>query len=104
MPKGFVYIVSNKNRTVLYVGVTSELKVRIYKHKKRLYDGFTKRYNCDELLYFEEFTNMVNAIKREKQVKRWSKEWKWKTIREFNPDLKDLSADWFDENGELKKP
>lgn len=103
MPKGFTYFTSNKNRTVIYTGVTSELKIRIYKHKKRVYDGFAKRYNCDELLYFEEFTNMADAIKREKQMKRWSKAWKWKVIKESNPDLKDLSANWFDEHGELKK-
>ncbi len=103
MPKGFTYIISNKRRTVLYIGVSSDIKGRMYKHKKRVYDGFAKRYNCEELIYFEEHTNMADAIKREKQMKRWSRAWKWKVIKEFNSELKDLSADWFNENWELIK-
>ena len=103
MPKGYVYFTSNRKHTVLYAGVTSDLKGRIYKHKKNIYKGFASRYNCDEILYFEEFTKMADVIKREKQVKRWRKDWKWKTIQEPNPDLNDLSSDWFDLNRELKK-
>ncbi len=103
MPKGFAYFTSNPKRTVVYAGVTSTIKSRMYKHKKGAYEGFAKKYHCYHLLYFEEFATITAAIKREKQMKRWSREWKWKVIKESNPDLKDLSADWFDENGELRK-
>jgi len=90
MKKGYVYILSNKNRTVLYIGVTSELKVRIEKHKNKVYESFSKRYNVHDLMYFETFDSIVTAIKREKQLKNWHREWKWNLIRETNPELKDL--------------
>lgn len=103
MPKGYAYITSNKPRTVLYTGSTINLKGRMHKHKKRFYPGFANKYGCDALMYYEEFEKITDAAKREKQIKKWLRAWKWKVIKESNPDLKDLSADWFDENGELKK-
>ena len=103
MPKGFAYFTSNKNRTVLYGGVSSNIKGRMYKHKKKTYKGFASKYNCDELIYFEEFETITESIRREKQFKRWNRAWKWELIKANNPELKDLSANWFDENGELKK-
>jgi len=90
MKKSYTYILSNKNRTVLYVGVTANLKRRITQHKSKTGSVFAKRYNVNELLHFEEFTNIVDAIAREKQLKNWHKEWKWSLIKEMNPELRDL--------------
>ncbi len=101
MKPGSVYITSNKNRTVLYTGSSSFLPGRMYKHKKGVYQGFAKRYNCTDLLYYEDFNNIADAAKKEKQIKKWNREWKWELIRKMNPDLKDLSKDWFDANGNL---
>jgi putative endonuclease len=94
MKKGYVYIMSNKNRTTLYIGVTNDIKRRVYEHKEGIGSVFTSRYNLTELLYFEEIAGMKNAIRREKHLKRWHKEWKWNLIKEHNPRLKDLSKDW----------
>ncbi len=88
--KGYTYITSNKNRTVLYIGVTSELKKRIWKHKNKVYESFSKRYNVYDLMYYETFDRIIDAIKREKQLKNWKKEWKWDLIKKNNPELKDL--------------
>jgi putative endonuclease len=99
---GGVYILSNKNRTVLYIGVSSNIMKRMYQHKHGLIEGFAKKYNCVDLLYFEGHWDITDAITREKQMKKWKREWKWNLIKKDNPDLLDLSADWFDENGELK--
>jgi len=90
MKTSYVYILSNKNKTVLYIGVTANLKRRITQHKSKTGSIFTKRYNVNELLYFEEFTNIVDAIAREKQLKNWHKEWKWNLIKKNNPELIDL--------------
>lgn len=85
---------TNKNNTVLYVGVTSNLRRRTYQHKTGYYDGFTKRYNCHKLVYFEEFTNISEAIKREKQLKAGNRKKKIQLIETLNPDWKDLSDGW----------
>ncbi len=91
MKKGYVYIMSNKNRTVLYVGVTSEIKERVDKHKTKHYpNSFSKRYNVFDLMYFEVWDKIDEAIKREKQLKNWHSNWKWNLIKENNPELKDL--------------
>ncbi len=103
MPKGgFVYIVSNKSRTVLYIGSSSSIWNRMFKHKKGTYVGFARKYGCVDLLYYEEFVNIADAVKRERQMKEWKRAWKWELIHKMNPDLKDLAADWFDEDGQLK--
>ena len=94
MKTGFVYIMSNKNRTVLYIGVTNNLERRVLEHRTRK-SHFTKSYNCHYLLYFESITGMQNAIDREKQLKRWHREWKWNLIKAGNPELKDLSEGWY---------
>lgn len=104
MPKhGFVYITSNKNRTVLYTGASSTIRVRMYKHKKRVYPGFAKKYNCDELLYYQEFDSILQAIKRERQIKKWNREWKLELIKKDNPELIDLSKEWFNADGEFEE-
>ncbi|NOR58130.1 MAG: GIY-YIG nuclease family protein [Sulfurimonas sp.] len=90
MKKSYVYILSNKNRTVLYIGVTNNLQRRMNEHKESRGSVFTKKYNIHELLYFEEFVSIVTAIKREKQLKKWNKDWKWDLIKEKNPKLTTL--------------
>ncbi|WP_268122689.1 GIY-YIG nuclease family protein [Roseivirga pacifica] len=88
---GSTYIMSNKNRTVLYIGVTSYLISRVLEHKSGNGSKFTKKYNCTDLLYYESFAFIEEAISREKQLKNWHKDWKWNLIKEFNPMLIDLS-------------
>lgn len=95
MKTGFVYIMSNKNRTVLYIGVTSNLERRVWEHRTGQ-SCFTKSYNCHHLLYYERIAGMKNAIDREKQLKKWHREWKWNLIKTQNPDLKDLAEGWYD--------
>ena len=95
MKQGFVYMVSNKNRTTLYVGVTNNLERRILEHKRGTGSAFTSKYNLTDLMYFEQIDGMLNAIKREKQLKNWHKEWKWNLIKKENPELKDLSDGWY---------
>lgn len=101
MKYGFVYILSNKNRTVLYIGVTNNIEERVKQHKAGCGSSFTKRYNLIDLMYFEKILGFGLAIDREKQLKNWHKEWKWNLIKTDNPELKDLAADWFTEE-ELK--
>ncbi|RXP44847.1 GIY-YIG nuclease family protein [Lutibacter sp. HS1-25] len=93
MKESYIYIVSNKNRTLLYIGVTSNLIERIENHKKGNGSSFTKKYNVSDLLYYEVFTDIKEAILREKQLKKWNKEWKWDLIKLMNPNLLDLYED-----------
>ena len=92
---GFTYIMSNSVRAVLYVGVTSSIRDRVLRHKVGKGSGFTSKYNCTDLLHFEEFPDMTEAIQREKQLKRWHREWKLNLIRENNPELQDLACGWY---------
>ena len=94
MPKGgYIYIISNKNRTVLYTGVTNNLDARIYEHKAGEGSKFTSKYNCTDLLYYEFFEDIESAIAREKQIKKWKREYKENVINAFNPNWKDLFDD-----------
>jgi putative endonuclease len=88
---GYVYIMSNKNRTVLYIGVTSNLANRVFEHKSGIGSQFTKRYNCIDIIYYEGFTAIEEAIIREKQLKKWKRVWKDKLIISQNPNLADLT-------------
>lgn len=90
MKKGYVYIMSNKNRTTFYIGVTSNLKNRIADHKNGVGSLFTKRYNLEDLVYYVDFSDILQAIDREKQLKKWHREWKINLIRSANPEMKDL--------------
>lgn len=99
---GYVYIVSNKWRTVLYTGSSSAIHQRMFNHKRGFYKGFSKKYNCCDWLYFEFFPDIADAVARERQIKEWKREWKLNLIKKDNPELLDLSKDWFDENGNLK--
>ncbi|MDD8018146.1 MAG: GIY-YIG nuclease family protein [Bacteroidota bacterium] len=91
MKKGYVYILSNYNRTTFYIGVTNNIETRVAEHRNGTASAFTARYKLFYLLYFEEFQSIQLAIAREKQLKRWHREWKLNLIRTVNPDLKDLT-------------
>lgn len=88
---GFVYIMTNKNKTTLYIGVTNDLCRRIYEHKNHLVkDSFTDRYNCEYCIYFEEFSSFALAIQREKELKKWNRAKKENLINKKNPEWKVL--------------
>ena len=90
MYSGYVYIMSNIARTTLYVGVTNDLNKRVWDHKQGTGCEFTSKYKLTVLLYAEEHGTMPDAIKREKRLKAWRREWKWELIKKLNPDLVDL--------------
>ena len=90
-----VYIVTNKINGTLYIGVTSDLIKRVYEHKHHLIDGFTKKYNCSLLVYYEVHATMEAAIMREKQLKNFSRATKIKIIENYNPVWKDLYESFF---------
>ena len=92
MKRYYVYILSNKNK-VLYSGMTNELSRRIYEHKNGLIDGFTKKYNVHNLVYFEIQKDLESAIKREKQLKNWHRQWKINLIESKNKEWKDLYSE-----------
>ncbi len=81
---------TNKNNTVLYTGVTSDFNKRVYEHKNKLLEGFTKRYNIDKLVFYEVYDDINNAIAREKQMKSGTRAKKIKLIEEMNSEWKDL--------------
>ncbi len=89
----YVYILTNQYNTVLYTGVTNNLERRLYEHKNKLINGFTKKYNVDKLVYFEQTDNINSAITREKQIKGWIRKKKDELIASINAEWKDLSED-----------
>jgi len=91
MKKYYVYILASKRIGTLYVGVTNDLPRRVSEHKSDLVEGFTKKYQVHTLVYYEEFANIVDAIEREKQLKRWNRKWKLEMIETANPEWEDLS-------------
>ena len=90
----YMYIISNKKNGTLYIGVTNDLERRIFEHKKKLVEGFTKKYGLNKLIYFEQFQYVNDAIKREKQLKNWNRSWKIELIEKENKDWTDLSSNW----------
>lgn len=90
MKKCRVYILTNKNNTTFYIGVTSNIERRIYEHKNKLVPGFTSKYNLDKLVYTEEFRSILEAIRREKQLKNWHREWKINLIKSTNPNFMEI--------------
>jgi len=92
----FVYLMTNQHDTVIYTGITSDLEQRVFEHKTKQYPGFTSKYNCDKLVYFEELDDVDEAIKREKQLKKYRRDWKENLIKKINPEWKDLSESWYD--------
>jgi len=86
-----VYIMSNKKNGTIYIGMSRNIKERIYQHKNKYSKGFANKYNLDKLVYYKNFELPNEAIKREKQIKKWNREWKINLINDFNPDWNDLS-------------
>ena len=95
MRKSYIYFMTNKYNNVIYIGVTSNLVKRVYQHKIKLYRGFTSKYNCDKLVYFEEFNNINLAITREKQIKSGNRKRKEELIDSINSEWMDLSEGWW---------
>ena len=90
----YVYIITNQNHTVLYTGFSDDLERRMFEHKNKVYPGFTKKYNCNKLLYYEVINDKEEALHREKQIKRYKKDWKHNLINTMNPAWRDLYEDF----------
>lgn len=92
MKKSFIYILTNKYRTTFYIGVTANLSKRVIEHHNGVASTFTKKYQVLDLVYYEEFSNIEQAILREKQLKNWHKAWKINLIKKTNPTLETLNC------------
>lgn len=91
----YIYIMTNKPQGVIYIGITDNLQERVKEHKLKIYpNSFTAKYNCDKLVYFEEWNDEFEASIREKQFKKWKRDWKIKLIEEMNPSWMDISINW----------
>ena len=86
----YVYIMASQKYGTLYTGVTADIVQRSYEHREGLVGGFTKKYNCKVLVWYEEFDDITLAIQREKNIKRYYRQWKINLINEMNPDWNDL--------------
>ncbi|MHB9021168.1 MAG: GIY-YIG nuclease family protein [Halothiobacillus sp.] len=93
MKQPAVYILASQRNGTLYIGVTSDLIKRIWEHKNNVVEGFTQKYNVHQLVYFEQHQEMLAAITREKQLKKWNRDWKLALIEKNNPDWRDLWGD-----------
>ena len=93
MKKGFIYIMTNVKNNVFYIGVTRNLRSRVYQHKEKLVEGFSKKYNCTKLIYFEESVSIDAALNREKKLKNWHRQWKVDLINSVNPEWCDLAQE-----------
>jgi putative endonuclease len=93
MKQYYLYILASKNNGTLYIGVTNNLVRRVYEHKEGLIEGFTKKYNVKNLVYYEVHNDIYEAIKREKAMKKWLRKWKTELIEKTNPNWKDLYAE-----------
>ncbi|MCK0158665.1 GIY-YIG nuclease family protein [Cellulophaga sp. F20128] len=91
MQTSFVYILTNKYRTTFYIGVTANLSTRLQEHLNEIGSVFTKKYNIKDLVYFEEYLDIKQAVAREKQLKNWKKQWKINLIREVNPNMETIN-------------
>lgn len=92
----YIYIITNKKNGTLYIGVTNNLMRRVFEHKNELHDGFSKRYHLHNLVYFESFGNIQEALAREKRMKKWKRQWKINLIESNNKNWDDLALDWDD--------
>jgi putative endonuclease len=90
-----VYILTNKNNSVLYTGMTNNIDSRLYQHKNKIFKGFTKKYNINKIVYFEKLNSLEEAITREKQIKSGSRAKKIELINKFNKEWKDLSDNFW---------
>lgn len=93
MKNYYIYIMASKKGGVLYIGVTSDLIRRAFEHRNGLIDGFTKKYFTKKLVYYEQTSDINSAITREKQLKKWKRDWKIELIEKNNPEWKDLYDD-----------
>ncbi|HCC05810.1 TPA: GIY-YIG nuclease [Candidatus Nomurabacteria bacterium] len=93
MKQYYVYILASKRYGTLYIGVTSDLKRRVSEHKEKKIDGFTKEYNITNLVWYEATENIESAIKKEKQLKAWQRQWKVELIEKSNLEWRDLSSE-----------
>jgi len=93
----FVYILTNKRHTVFYTGMTNNLENRVFLHKTKFNKGFTSKYNCNQLVYFEEYSDVRDAIHREKQLKKYLRKWKIDLVSKMNLSWIDLSKGWYDQ-------
>ena len=94
MHRYFVYILTNRSGKVMYIGVTNNLQRRVWEHKNQLIEGFTEKYNVHKLVYFEETTEILAALEREKELKKWRREKKNRLVEQTNPNWNDLSLEW----------
>ncbi|QWR76616.1 GIY-YIG nuclease family protein [Candidatus Magnetomonas plexicatena] len=92
MKQYYVYIMASKRNGTLYTGVTSDLLKRVYEHKNDMVDGFTKKYKAHTLVYYETTNDINVAIEKEKQIKKWKRQWKIRIIEENNPEWNDISG------------
>lgn len=89
----YVYILDSKRNGTLYIGVTNDLIKRVYEHKNNTFKGFTKKYSIHILVRYESFNDIENALRREKQLRKWNRKWKLELIEEENPQWRDLYYD-----------
>lgn len=87
----YVYLLTNWNNSVMYIGVTNDLKRRVYEHQNKLVKGFTEKYNVNKLVYYEQTNDVITALSREKEIKKWRREKKNNLVIQVNPNWNDLS-------------
>ncbi|UOY07430.1 GIY-YIG nuclease family protein [Muricauda sp. SCSIO 64092] len=92
----YIYILTNHKNGTLYIGMSNDLERRVFEHKNKLIEGFTKKYGLNRLVYFEVYQYVNDAILREKRIKKWKRQWKIELIEEENPEWDDLAQDWCD--------
>ncbi|MEL6874434.1 MAG: GIY-YIG nuclease family protein [Pseudomonadota bacterium] len=93
MKPGYVYIMANKRNGTIYLGVTSDLPKRVYEHRNDMIAGFTQKYGCKMLVWFEQYDDMEEARAAELRMKNWNRQWKLKRIERMNPEWRDLYED-----------
>ena len=89
----YIYMMTNKRKGTIYTGVTNDLTVRVWQHKNNIFEGFTKKYKLYKLVHYEQYEDINSAIEREKQVKKWRRQWKLELIEKLNPEWNDLYED-----------
>jgi len=92
----YIYLLASKRNGTLYIGLTNELERRIFEHKNNVSSSFTSKYKVHQLVYFEEYETYEQAFTRERQMKKWKRDWKIQLIEKENPLWKDLSSDWYE--------
>ena len=92
------YMMAKGRNGTIYVGMTANLRARVWKHRQGLFEGYSKEHGCTRLVWFERYEWVVQAIRREKRLKHWLRDWKLKLIEDANPEWLDLAADWNEED------